>query len=51
MNMTDKKVMHRILDFSKCEYLGEIHQVIQEKLELPQWYGGNLDALWDALTV
>ena len=22
---------------------------IKEKLELPEWYGENLDALWDAL--
>ena len=30
--------------------MGEIHRIIQEKLELPQWYGNNLYALWDALT-
>ncbi len=48
--MTDKKVVERILNFSDCECLGEIHQVIQEKLDLPRWYGDNLDALWDALT-
>ncbi|MCD8025736.1 MAG: barstar family protein [Clostridiales bacterium] len=38
------------MDFSDCEYLGEVHQIIQEKLELPEWYGKNLDALWDAIT-
>ncbi len=46
----DKEVMERTLDFSGCEYLGEIHKMIQEKLDLPRWYGNNLDALWDALT-
>lgn len=40
----------RTLDFSKCQYLGELHQVIQQELELPEWYGQNLDALWDSIT-
>lgn len=40
----------RVLDFSKCQYLGEIHQTIQHELELPEWYGQNLDALWDSIT-
>lgn len=40
----------RVLDFSKCQYLGEVHQVIQQELELPEWYGQNLDALWDSIT-
>lgn len=39
-----------MLDFSKCQYLGEIHQIIQQQLELPAWYGQNLDALWDSIT-
>lgn len=41
---------NRTLNFSSCTYLGEIHQIIKEKLELPEWYGENLDALWDAVT-
>lgn len=39
-----------ILDFSECNYLGGIHQKIQTVLGLPDWYGQNLDALWDAIT-
>ena len=39
-----------ILDFSECNYLGEIHQKIQTVLGLPDWYGQNMDALWDAIT-
>ena len=39
-----------ILDFSECNYLGEIHQRIQTVLELSDWYGQNLDALWDSIT-
>ena len=50
MQIKDKKVVKRILNFSNCQYLGEVHKIIREKLELPQWYGENLDALWDALT-
>ena len=46
-NCTSKKY---ILDFSECNYLGEIHQRIQTDLELPDWYGQNLDALWDSIT-
>lgn len=40
----------RVLDFSSCKYLGEVHEVIKIGLELPDWYGANLDALWDAIT-
>lgn len=40
----------RILDFSECKYLGEVHEIIRTELELPEWYGANLDALWDAVT-
>ena len=28
----------------------DLHNEIKEKLELPEWYGNNLDALWDMLT-
>lgn len=40
----------RVLDFSKCKYLGEVHEIIKNVLELPEWYGANLDALWDSIT-
>ncbi|NLO46519.1 MAG: barnase inhibitor [Clostridiales bacterium] len=40
----------RVLDFSECEYLGELHQVLMQALELPEWYGQNLSALWDVVT-
>lgn len=41
---------NRVLNFSSCKYLGEIHEIIKTELELPDWYGANLDALWDAVT-
>lgn len=40
----------RNLVFSECRYLGEIYEVIKNELELPEWFGANLDALWDAIT-
>ena len=38
-----------ILDFSQCKYFGEIHKIIKEKLGFPDYYGENLDALWDCM--
>ncbi len=28
----------------------QLHAMLQERLELPAWYGRNLDALYDMLT-
>lgn len=28
----------------------KVHKVLKDKLELPDYYGENLDALWDCLT-
>lgn len=28
-----------------------LHEIIQEELGLPDYYGGNLDGLWDILSV
>ena len=39
-----------VIVFSKCKYPMDLHNEIREKLELPEWYGDNLDALWDMLT-
>ena len=39
-----------VIDFSKCKYPMDLHNEIRKKLELPEWYGNNLDALWDILT-
>ncbi len=38
-----------VLDFTSCQYLGEIHQVLKKKFGLPEYYGENWDALWDCL--
>lgn len=39
-----------IINFSECQYLDALHSEIKDKLSLPDWYGKNLDALWDSLT-
>lgn len=39
-----------IIDFSKVEHYSEMHKVIQEALNFPDYYGQNWDAFWDCLT-
>ena len=36
--------------FRNVKYPLDLHNETKEKLELPEWYGNNLDALWDILT-
>ncbi|MCL2774335.1 MAG: barstar family protein [Oscillospiraceae bacterium] len=38
------------IDFTEVKSVYEAHKLISEKLAFPDWYGGNLDALWDLLT-
>ena len=48
--MIDKdEIQYFTLDFSECRTLGEIYAVIKTGLELPDWFGENLDAFWDSL--
>lgn len=35
---------------AECRSLAEVHRVLRETLSLPDYYGENLDALWDCLT-
>jgi len=39
----------KIIDFTGCKYLSEVHLRLKEALHFPDWYGENLDALWDLL--
>ncbi|MBQ3405263.1 MAG: barstar family protein [Oscillospiraceae bacterium] len=39
-----------VLDGSEIFDREQLHDELQEKLELPEWYGRNLDALYDCLT-
>lgn len=38
------------LDFSACEDRAAIYAELREKMAWQDWYGSNLDALWDVLT-
>lgn len=38
-----------ILNFTNCKYISEIYKVIKKEFDLPEYYGENLDALWDSL--
>jgi ribonuclease inhibitor len=42
--------MGLIIDGSKIMSEEDFHVAIAEGLDLPNWYGKSLDALWDALT-
>lgn len=46
-----EEIMDRIVLEGKSLKTKEIlHQTLKDKLELPEYYGKNLDALWDCLT-
>ena len=38
------------IDFRDVEYYMEIHPIIKHAMDFPDYYGCNLDALWDCLT-
>lgn len=37
------------LDFSNVKYFSDIHKIIKEAFGFPDFYGENLDALWDCM--
>ncbi|KAF4325658.1 hypothetical protein G195_000687 [Phytophthora kernoviae 00238/432] len=39
-----------ILNGEEFSSTAELHELLKQKLELPDFYGANLDALWDCLT-
>lgn len=39
-----------IIDFSYINRERDMWEIIRESLDLPDWFGKNLDALWDMLT-
>lgn len=43
-------IKHFDVNFTECRYIGELYCELKKKLDLPDWCGENLDALWDALT-
>ncbi len=43
--------MHRlIIDGTKISNIEELHDFLSKTLKFPDYYGNNLDALWDMLT-
>lgn len=42
--------MELIIDGSKIMSEEDFHMTVADGLDLPSWYGKNLDALWDSLT-
>ena len=43
-------VKHILIDCSRMTSKETLHRCLQETLSLPEYYGGNLDALFDCLT-
>ena len=41
---------HFMLDFSEIKTVLELHQYLKESFDLPEYYGNNMDALWDCLS-
>ena len=39
-----------VLDFIDIKSLQGLHQYLKEVFSLPDYYGNNMDALWDCLT-
>lgn len=39
-----------IIDFADSKTLFDLHNELAQKLDFPDFYGQNLDALWDCLT-
>ncbi len=42
--------MNLILDGEKISSKDELHKLMESVLDFPEWYGRNLDALYDCLT-
>ena len=42
--------MTRIIDGARMTTRADAHAELARALDFPDWYGGNLDALWDLTT-
>ena len=41
--------MNYVIDLSNVSSIAELHDILAEAMNLPAYYGRNLDALWDCL--
>jgi ribonuclease inhibitor len=41
--------MNQVLDFEHIKNKTELHEYLKTQLKLPEYYGNNLDALYDCL--
>ena len=48
--MLFRSVKHYVIDFSEIADRNALHTRLKHALELPEYYGRNLDALYDCLT-
>ena len=39
----------RIIDCTRIKTKEDLHRIFRETLRFPEWYGNNLDALYDCL--
>ena len=39
-----------VVDFSNVKYYSEIHEILADAFDFPDYYGKNWSALWDCLT-
>lgn len=39
-----------IIDLTDCKYIRDFHERVRIAFDFPEWYGKNLDALWDLLS-
>lgn len=47
--MGESAVNYIILDFNGIKSLWTLHEYFKEVFNLPDYYGNNMDALWDCL--
>ena len=43
-------MIHITFNFEKIETMDDFYQIAVKELSLPDYFGNNLDALWDVLT-
>ncbi|MBR3294278.1 MAG: barstar family protein [Oscillospiraceae bacterium] len=48
--LLEKLTATRLIDFRGCEDRRALYRVLRERMGWQNWYGENLDALWDVLT-